>query len=1039
MHKKLVFLVAFIVLGGIIQGQISYLGMTFDFQDGVYGLGGPCSICASPDERFIYVSSQRKITYFSYDSITQELSFMGTYTNLNNGIEGLESNSTIRISPDGRHLYSTSYWLNCVTLFNITEESGELEYVSSFYDEENGNEGLRGVEGMEISSDGMKIYFAAHNDKMISVYQREPISGSISHLQSIWEYDPGGLSWPDALALSKDEKSLFVNDHMGDRLGVYMVDESSGLLTHHQTIESIDRLWSPAAVAVSHDNKFVYMLCRSALIIFERNPGDQTLSHHTTFHESDDNIPGLRASYSLAVSNSDEHIYVISSEIPSFVTFSRDMLLNTFTHQQSIGLPYPHEITAAHTTTGLLYFDSLLLGTAYWPCRIHIAEHNESNGQLTYRENIKNGQGASVVGLHNPKHCVLDPDSEYAFVTAYINSLVMLQRNDTNGWLTYKSYYTDSIMGQYFKYYDKTIISPNGKFAYVLGSHGTKDQIHFFNIDRQSNSLIYLDSIDGGPNGIPDLSHADDFLFTPDARYVYVVRGGSGAILQFSHDSISGYLDHIRTTIMWEECYSPERLCISKDGKYLVVSGSNSSDIAMYKINEENGEISLLANHTDAYINDIRLTGLEDIAISSDNKNIYAVYKGTNAIANFSIDTEADTFRLMQFMHYPEYPFDGLQGVERIIVKNDGTFVFTSSQQNHSFGFFYRSQDDGRLTFVHDYTEEQWGFNGLDGITWMSLSNDDRNLYICSHVEESISTYKIDLYLGPDLDICDGDTITLDAGQAYVFYQWSTGESSRQIKVSEEGWYIVETIDYFGFEDIDSIYITVHSLPQFDLGEDYYICEGDSILLSIPVYEHILWSTGAISNEIWAKDSGTYTVTATNTSDCSYIDEVDVIYSIPPDINLGNDTILSYDQGITLHANDNDNFSYLWFDGSIGKSIHIEPKPAYNNHLTAWVEVINEHGCVAHDSILITWDEDLLPPDPYIDLKPNPTRGDIRIESNYPITRIDCYSINGSYVFSEDCYGDILSYNLENLVRGMYFFRIHLSNGYSQTLKVIRL
>ena len=45
------------------------------------------------------------------------------------------------------------------------------------------------------------------------------------------------------------------------------------------------------------------------------------------------------------------------------------------------------------------------------------------------------------------------------------------------------------------------------------------------------------------------------------------------------------------------------------------------------------------------------------------------------------------------------------------------------------------------------------------------------------------SSLKAQLDLGPDIDICPGRTVTLDAGPGYLGYSWSTGDNTQQITV----------------------------------------------------------------------------------------------------------------------------------------------------------------------------------------------------------------------------------------------------------------
>ncbi|MBK9459752.1 MAG: hypothetical protein IPN94_10040 [Sphingobacteriales bacterium] len=56
---------------------------------------------------------------------------------------------------------------------------------------------------------------------------------------------------------------------------------------------------------------------------------------------------------------------------------------------------------------------------------------------------------------------------------------------------------------------------------------------------------------------------------------------------------------------------------------------------------------------------------------------------------------------------------------------------------------------------------------------------------------------------------CDGETITLDAGTEGVTYQWSTGEDTPTIDVTDAGWYVVTVTNFTGCTTIDSAFVSV--------------------------------------------------------------------------------------------------------------------------------------------------------------------------------------------------------------------------------------
>jgi hypothetical protein len=77
-------------------------------------------------------------------------------------------------------------------------------------------------------------------------------------------------------------------------------------------------------------------------------------------------------------------------------------------------------------------------------------------------------------------------------------------------------------------------------------------------------------------------------------------------------------------------------------------------------------------------------------------------------------------------------------------------------------------------------------------------------------------TGNIQVDLGPDTSLCDGDIITLDAGSGFATYEWSTSETSQTLEVSLPGDYAVTVTDNSGCTGIDLIHIVTGTSPDAD-------------------------------------------------------------------------------------------------------------------------------------------------------------------------------------------------------------------------------
>lgn len=77
-------------------------------------------------------------------------------------------------------------------------------------------------------------------------------------------------------------------------------------------------------------------------------------------------------------------------------------------------------------------------------------------------------------------------------------------------------------------------------------------------------------------------------------------------------------------------------------------------------------------------------------------------------------------------------------------------------------------------------------------------------------------TGNVQVNLGPDLVLCDGETVVLDAGAGFASYTWSTSETSQTLEVGLPGDYSVTVTNQQGCTGIDLIHIETGTAPTAD-------------------------------------------------------------------------------------------------------------------------------------------------------------------------------------------------------------------------------
>ncbi|MBT3208976.1 MAG: T9SS type A sorting domain-containing protein [Bacteroidetes bacterium] len=290
-----------------------------------------------------------------------------------------------------------------------------------------------------------------------------------------------------------------------------------------------------------------------------------------------------------------------------------------------------------------------------------------------------------------------------------------------------------------------------------------------------------------------------------------------------------------------------------------------------------------------------------------------------------------------------------------------------------------------------------------------------------------LDIFALDVDLGDDITICQGQTATFDVTDSTaVSYLWSTGENTPNISTSTAGLYAVTIENHCGAIDTDSAMVYVLS-TSIELGADTSICDGSTLLLDVGVPGlTYIWSTSETIQAIEVTEAGMYSVTASDPICGDAIGNIIVSVDPVPTVELGFDT-LEVEFGKTGIFDAGSGYSsYLWSNGETTQSIEISDEGLYS------VIVTNEFGCSAYDEAYLKVGPNSIGENSIensISIFPNPVKEKLFINSEIAeIEKIDIYNSIGKLIYTEINKSKNIELDVSKYPTGVYFVRINTQN-----------
>ncbi|MFK7771466.1 MAG: gliding motility-associated C-terminal domain-containing protein [Saprospiraceae bacterium] len=198
-----------------------------------------------------------------------------------------------------------------------------------------------------------------------------------------------------------------------------------------------------------------------------------------------------------------------------------------------------------------------------------------------------------------------------------------------------------------------------------------------------------------------------------------------------------------------------------------------------------------------------------------------------------------------------------------------------------------------------------------------------------------------------NLSYCPNGSTTLDAGFGFTSYDWSDGSSDQTLEVMTSGDFTVTVSDASGCTGTSEVSVNESIPPTANIIGQNSFCTGTSTTLDAEGgYINYLWSDGSTDQTLAVNQTGTYTVTVTDTNGCTDETFLDVQELLSLDPMLSGTNAFCEGSSTTISAVSGF-LTYVWSDNSTDEFIEVGSQGTYT------VTVTDANGCTGSESILV--------------------------------------------------------------------------------------
>ncbi|GAA3580176.1 beta-propeller fold lactonase family protein [Marinobacter xestospongiae] len=287
--------------------------------------------------------------------------------------------------------------------------------------------------------------------------------------------------------------------------------------------------------------------------------------------------------------------------------------------------------------------------------------------------------------------------------------------------------------------------SPDLRFVYSIAY--CDNALNVFSRDIETGSLNLVDSLIANKETGVGLRPEDEVIMSPDGKYVYVMgmTGKPGdssnnfrsALFVYERDLDTGYLTE-RQIYDGQGLTSPVHAQISQDGQYIYVASNQTKSVAVLK-RTANGLLSEVQFNNELTAEE-RYFDVPAMALSPDENQLFVSVGSDHfgAIVTMSRDATTGKLTYVGEVSSKTAGTTDLRRIDELAVSNDGDYLYAFNDSTLSSDgtelWQFDVLDDGSLSFVDTATiPDNHPDEKFFCPTSLNISSNDHLLYFVDH------------------------------------------------------------------------------------------------------------------------------------------------------------------------------------------------------------------------------------------------------------------------------------------------------------------